>query len=309
MQTSLPRGGIEARGLDKTFATPHGPVHAVRGLDLTIAPGETVALLGPNGAGKSTTIDMLLGLTRPDRGQARLFGLEPSAAVAAGRVAAMLQTGELVRDLSVRELVTMMAGLYPAPRAVSEILRLTGLDELAERRTERLSGGQAQRVRFAIALVGDADLLVFDEPTVGMDALARREFWTTIRATAARGKTVVFATHYLEEADAYADRIVLVAGGRIVADGPATEIKARVGQRTIKLTLPGAELAALERLPGVHRAERRGEAVVLACTDSDQAIRALVAACPAARDIEIAGVGLEAAFLALTGAGAERLSA
>jgi ABC-2 type transport system ATP-binding protein len=276
-------------------------VPAVRGVDLTIAAGQTVALLGPNGAGKSTTIDMLLGLSRPDRGEARLFGLDPSAAVAAGQVAAMLQTGGLVRDLRVREIIAMMGSLYPAPRPVAEVLELAGVGDIADQRTQKLSGGQTQRVRFALALVSNARLLVLDEPTVGMDVEARREFWTVIRAAASRGKTVIFATHYLEEADAYADRIVVMARGQVIADGAATEIKARAGRRTIKATLPGADLAALERLPGVVGAERRGQAVVLACTDADQAIRALLASFDQARDIEIAGAGLEQAFVELTG--------
>ncbi len=291
---------VVARGLAKTFATPHGPVCAVDGVDLTIAPGSTVALLGPNGAGKSTTIDMMLGLTRPDRGSVRLFGREASAAVAAGYVAALLQTAGLLRDLTVRELVAMMASLYPDSLSVADVLRRTGLQEIANHRTHRLSGGQAQRVRFAAALVSDARLLVLDEPTVGLDVESRRELWTIIRATAQAGKTVIFATHYLEEADAYADRIVVMAQGRIVADGPATEIKAAAGLRTIKLTLPGADLRALERLPGVRSAERRGEAVVLVCADADEAIRALLAAFAQARDIEIQGGGLEQAVLALT---------
>jgi ABC-2 type transport system ATP-binding protein len=298
--TTLPLG-IDARGLAKTFATRAGPVRAVERVDLAIAPGETVALLGPNGAGKSTTIDLLLGLARPDRGEVSLFGMAPSAAVAAGHVAAMLQSGGLLRDLSVRELVTMVAALYPAPLPVADVLDATGLTALADRRTHKLSGGQAQRVRFAIALASGARLIVLDEPTVGMDVEARRELWTTIRAAAARGKTVVFATHYLEEADAYADRIVVMAHGRVIADGPATEIKARAQLRTIKATLPGADLAALAHLPGVTTAERRGDAIVLGCADSDRAIRALVAGFHDAHDIEITGAGLEQAFVELIG--------
>ena len=293
--------GVAARGLTKTFSTAHGDVRAVRGVDLEIAPGETVALLGPNGAGKSTTIDLLLGLGRPDDGVVTLFGGTPAAAVAAGGVAAMLQTGELIRDLSVRELVQMMASLYPAPLAVDDVLETTGLRAIAEQRTQKLSGGERQRVRFAAALVSGARLLVLDEPTVGMDVEARHSFWTTIRTAAADGMTVLFATHYLEEADTYADRIVLMAAGKVVADGPATEIKARVGRRTIKATLANADLAALRELPGVATADRRGEAIVLSCGDSDATIRALLARFPEARDIEIAGAGLEEAFLELTG--------
>ncbi|HKP19296.1 MAG TPA: ABC transporter ATP-binding protein [Gaiellaceae bacterium] len=293
--------GIELRGLVKTYRTGGGDVPAVRGIDVGIRPGETVALLGPNGAGKSTTIDMLLGLTRPDGGTVSVFGAEPEAAIAAGRVGAMLQTGSLIRDLTVRELVSMMAALFPDALDVGDVLGLTGIRDIADQRTEKLSGGQAQRVRFAVALVGNPELLVLDEPTVGMDVESRRAFWTTMRDLAAQGKTVLFATHYLEEADAYADRAVLMARGSIVADGPPTEIKAMVGSRRIRATLPGVPLELLSRLPGVVDAERHGEAVVLRCADSDGAIRALLGAYPDARDLEVSGAGLEQAFLELTG--------
>ena len=293
--------GIELHGLTKTFSAPQGPVRAVRGIDISIERGETVALLGPNGAGKSTTIDMLLGLTRPDAGSVTLFGRPPSDAVDAGAIGAMLQTGKLIRDLSVRELITMMASLYPTPLPVDEVIALTGIGDVAERRTQKLSGGQTQRVRFAIALVSNPELLVLDEPTVAMDVEGRHGFWMTMREFASRGKTVVFATHYLEEADAYADRAVLMAHGRVVADGPTTEIKAMVGSRVIRATLPGVDLADLAALSGVTGVERRGEAVVLNCSDSDTAIRALLASYPDVRDIEISGAGLEEAFLQLTG--------
>src|SRR3954468_7671690 len=295
------RTGIHLEGLVKTFPSPNGPVRAVRGVDIAIEPGETVALLGPNGAGKSTTIDMLLGLAAPDAGSVQLFGGPPEDAIAAGRVGAMLQTGSLLRFLAVREVVAMMASLYPRPLDVYEVLALCGLEATAQRRTEKLSGGQAQRVRFACALVSNPELLVLDEPTVAMDVEGRHAFWATMRRFASQGTTIVFATHYLEEADAFADRAVLMARGRVVADGPTTEIKARVGARTIRATLPGVELDALAQLPGVSAAERRGAAVTLRCTDSDATIRALVAAFPAASDIEISGAGLEEAFLELTG--------
>ena len=219
------RGGIRLSSLTKSY----GDVMAVRGIDVSISSGETVALLGPNGAGKTTTIDMLLGLARPDRGSVSVFGLSPSEAVKAGAVGGMLQTGQLIEYLSVRELVTMVASLYPRPLEVDEVLRMTGTDEVAARPASKLSGGQTQRVRFAVALVGDPDLLVLDEPTAALDVEGRRDFWTAMRGVAATGKTVLFATHYLEEADAYSDRVILMARGRIVADGPPTEIKARVG--------------------------------------------------------------------------------
>ena len=306
MATSNAAGaGIVLSRLSKSY----GNVHAVRSVDLAIAPGETVAILGPNGAGKTTTIEMVLGLTRPDSGTVTLFGKSPAQAVAAGAVGGMLQTGALVEYLSVRELVTMVASVYPRPLPVEQAMRLAGVTEFAERHTNKLSGGQTQRVRFAIALVSNPDLFMLDEPTAAVDVEGRREFWASIRAVAAEGKTVIFATHYLEEADAYADRIVLMARGRIVADGPATEIKAKVSGRIIRATIPvagpagpagSADTAALAALPGVTNAERHGEAVILTCADSDLTLRALLSRFPAARDIEVAGAGIEEAFMALT---------
>jgi ABC-2 type transport system ATP-binding protein len=300
--TNASGAGIVLSRLSKSY----GNVHAVRSVDLAIAPGETVAILGPNGAGKTTTIEMVLGLTRPDSGTVTLFGKSPAQAVAAGAVGGMLQTGALVDYLSVRELVTMVASVYPRPLPVERAMRLAGVTEFAERRTNKLSGGQTQRVRFAIALVSNPDLFMLDEPTAAVDVEGRREFWASIRAVAAEGKTVIFATHYLEEADAYADRIVLMARGRIVADGPATEIKAKVSGRIIRATIPvagpagPADTAALAALPGMTNAERHGEAVILTCADSDLTLRALLSRFPAARDIEVAGAGIEEAFMALT---------
>ncbi len=291
-----PHAGISLTGLHKSF----GDVHAVTGIDIDIAPGETVALLGPNGAGKSTTIDMLLGLSRPDRGTVSLFGMSPADAVAAGEIGAMLQTGSLIPQLSIRELVTLVASLYPNPLTVDEALSLTGLADIADRRTEKLSGGQTQRVRFAMAIVADPELLVLDEPTVALDVEGRRDFWTSMRGFAQSGKTVLFATHYLEEADAFADRIILMAHGRVVADGPTTEIKARVGMKTIRATLPGVAVDQLTAIPGVSSADVHGETAILTCSDSDTALRSMLAQFTQARDIEVLGASLEAAFLALT---------
>jgi ABC-2 type transport system ATP-binding protein len=289
---------IAVTGLRKSY----GGRTVVDGISLSIARGETVAILGPNGAGKTTTLDMVLGLTRPDSGGIALFGRPPARAVAAGMVGGMLQTGSPIEYLTVRELLGMIASLYPRPLPVDRVLRLAGATEFAGRPTNKLSGGQAQRVRFGIALIANTDLLVLDEPTAAIDVEGRRDFWTAIREVAAEGKTVIFATHYLEEADDYADRIVLLAGGKIVADGPATEIKAMVSGRTIRATLPHADPAQLTRLPGVTSADRRGEAVTLNCASSDDALRALLSRFPEAHDIEVHGAGIEEAFFALTGA-------
>jgi ABC-2 type transport system ATP-binding protein len=288
--------GIVLSNLSKSY----GDIEAVCSLDLAIAPGETVALLGPNGAGKSTTIDMLLGLTRPDAGSVSLFGMSPSDAIAAGVVGGMLQIGSLIEYLSVRELVTMVASLYPRPLAVQDALALSGASEFADRRTSKLSGGQAQRVRFAIALVANPDLLLLDEPTVALDVEGRRDFWAAMRAVAARGKTVIFATHYLEEADAFADRVVLLARGRVVADAPPGEIKAKVGGRTIRATLPGGNVGALDKLASVISVERHGDAVILSSAHAEATLRELLDRYPSVSDIEVRGTGLEEAFLALT---------
>src|SRR5690348_8867638 len=182
--------GVALTGLVKSFRTGQGTVHAVRGVDIAIAPGETVALLGPNGAGKSTTIDMLLGLTKPDVGSVSLFGMNPQEAVKRGAIGAMLQTGGLLDSLSVRELISMMGSLYPNPLPTDEVLDLTNIRDIENRKTDKLSGGQTQRVRFAVALVSNPDLLVLDEPTVAMDVEARRDFWATMRRFATAGKTV-----------------------------------------------------------------------------------------------------------------------
>jgi ABC-2 type transport system ATP-binding protein len=296
--TAATGAGIGLSQLSKSY----GAVRAVRHVDLAIAPGETVALLGPNGAGKTTTIEMLLGLIRPDHGTVSIFGKTPAAAVRAGWVGAMLQTGSPLDHLRVRELVTLMASYYPRPLPVADVLQMTGAAEFAGQWTTKLSGGQAQRVRFAAALVGDPDLLLLDEPTAALDVEGRRAFWQAVRAITERGKTVLLATHYLEEADAYADRIVLLARGQVVADGPATEIKAQAVVRTIRATLPDVDVARLRSLPGVRSADRHGDAVELSCGDADAALRALLQRYPGARDIEVRGGSLEEAFMELTAA-------
>ena len=287
---------LQVSGLRKYF----GAVHAVNGVDLTIERGQTVALLGPNGAGKSTTVDLLLGLTQPDSGTVQVLGRTPSEATAAGQVGAMLQSGGVITELTVRELVRLVAALYPHPMEVDEVLERARIADLADRRAGKLSGGQVQRVRFALAMAPDPELLVLDEPTVAMDVETRRAFWDGMRAFAAEGRTVLFATHYLQEADDYADRVVLMANGRVVADGSTTEIKATVGGRVVRATLTGVTPADLERLPGVTTAEVRGDTVTLRCSDSDLALRALLGNYDDARHLEVSGADLESAFVALT---------
>src|SRR3954454_15444027 len=194
---------VALRGLTKRF----GAVTAVDGLDLTIQPGEIVAFLGPNGAGKTSTIDMVLGLSRPDAGSVEVYGMAPRTAVAHGLVSAVMQTGGLLKELTVRETLELTAALFAHTRPVAEVLERAGIAEIGDRRVGKCSGGQQQRLRFAMALLPEPELLILDEPTTGMDVEGRRDFWTAIRADAERGRTVLFATHYLEEADAYADRV------------------------------------------------------------------------------------------------------
>src|SRR3954467_2717818 len=225
---------VRLAGVTKHF----GPVAAVRGLDLTIGQGEVVAFLGPNGAGKTSTIDMVLGLSRPTTGEVSVLGQDPRTAIARGLVAAVMQTGGLLKDLTVRETVEYTASLFASSEPVDDVLARAGITGIAGRRVGKCSGGEQQRLRFAMALLSDPALLLLDEPTTGMDVEGRRTFWSAIRADAARGRTVMFATHYLEEADAYADRIVLISHGRIVADGTGAQIKALASGRTIRFTGP-----------------------------------------------------------------------
>ncbi|GAA4347007.1 ABC transporter ATP-binding protein [Microbacterium rhizosphaerae] len=289
---------IAAAGLVKSF----GKVHAVRGVDLTVRAGEIVAFLGPNGAGKTTTIDMLLGLSHPDAGSVEVFGRTPRAAIAHGLVSAVLQTGGLLKDLTVRETLRLTASLFAETRPVDEVLERAGIREIADRKVAVCSGGQQQRLRFAMALLSDPGLLILDEPTTGMDVEGRRSFWSSIRADAARGRTVLFATHYLDEADEYADRIVLMSQGRVVADGTTSEIKNLVSGRVVHATLRGADQVALAALPDVESVEAQGDRIAIHTKDSDAVARYLLTQTPA-RDVEITPQNLESVFLALTSEG------
>ncbi|MFG1642600.1 ABC transporter ATP-binding protein [Amycolatopsis sp. NPDC049252] len=283
-------------GLTKRF----GQLTAVDGVTVEVTRGEVVALLGPNGAGKSTTVDLLLGLTKPDAGEVTVAGGTPREAVDRGLLGAMMQNGALLHDATVGEIVDLVVSTHTKPLPAAEVIARAGLGNLVKRRCGKLSGGERQRVRFALALAGDPQLLVLDEPTAAMDVDGRRSFWTSIREFAGTGRTVLFATHYLAEAEDYADRVVLMRHGKVVADGPVAEVRAAVSGRVLKAVVPGAVEDDLAALPGVTGVQIRAGRAELACADSDAAIRALLAAHPQAADIEITALGLEEAFLALT---------
>jgi ABC-2 type transport system ATP-binding protein len=287
---------IRLSGVTKDF----GQVHAVRGIDLQIEQGEIVAFLGPNGAGKTTSIDMVLGLSRPSAGDVEVLGLPPRQAIARGLVSAVMQTGGLLKDLTVRETVAYTASLFADTQPVDDVLAHAGITGLAGRKVAKCSGGEQQRLRFAMALLSDPALLLLDEPTTGMDVEGRRAFWSAIRADAEKGRTVLFATHYLEEADQYADRIVLMRKGRIVADGTGSEIKALAAGRTVRATVERPDHEALARIPGVDSVEVRGETLVVHAKDTDSVARYLLSETDA-RDLEITARGIEEAFLTLTG--------
>ncbi|MFF2365638.1 ABC transporter ATP-binding protein [Streptomyces sp. NPDC058122] len=287
----------------------YGNVRAVDGLTLELHPGETVALLGPNGAGKSTTLDLLLGLKNADSGTVRVFGTGPREAIVAGRVGAMLQSGGLMDEVTVGELVKLACDLHPRPYSASEVLIRAGITQIADRKVNKLSGGQAQRVRFALATAGDSDLIVLDEPTTGMDVTARQAFWATMREQADQGRTVLFATHYLEEADAIADRVLVLHRGRLLADGTAAEIKAKAGARRVSFDLEGTiDEAPLRALPfltslTVSRsgsAAGSGQTVRIQSSDADATVHALYGLGVYPRNLEVAGLGLEQAFVAIT---------
>ena len=278
----------------------YGSLKAVDGLSPDLRKGETVALLGPNGAGKSTSLDMLLALRKPTSGKIKMFGSDPYHAVKSGQVGAMLQSGGLMPEVTVRELVTLVTGLHPRPVPVDTTLRRAGVAQIAEQRVDRLSGGQTQRVRFALAIVGDVDLIVLDEPTTAMDVETRRLFWASMKEEVAEGKTLLFATHYLEEADQAADRILVINRGRLLADGTPAEIKARAGAKQLSFRLGGVDEPFLLGLPGLVSLEIRNDVVHIQSRDSDATLYALLDAGYRPKEVEIGSLGLEQAFIAIT---------
>ncbi|MGY1803882.1 ABC transporter ATP-binding protein [Blastococcus sp. SYSU D00922] len=276
----------------------YGATTAVDGLDLTVPAGQTVALLGPNGAGKSTTVNAVLGLLHPDAGRIQVLGRSPQDAIRAGGVGAMLQHGGLPTEARVGEVIDLVRRSFPTAWPFDDLVATAGIDGLLGRTVDALSGGQRQRVLLALALAGEPPLLLLDEPTSAMDVEGRRAFWTTMRGLAGRGHTVVFATHHLEEADAVADRVVVVAGGRIVADGSAAQLKASTATRRISFTaVPGREFDALT---AVRSSSRQGDTVTLTTADAEGTLRALLAAGVALPDLEVRGASLEDAVLTLT---------
>jgi ABC-2 type transport system ATP-binding protein len=278
----------------------YGKLKAVDGLNLQLMPGQTVALLGPNGAGKSTSLDMLLALRKPTGGQIRMFGSDPYHAVKSGRVGAMLQSGGLMPEVTVRELVTLVTGFHPKPEPVDLTMKRAGITEFANQRVDKLSGGQTQRVRFALAICGKSELIVLDEPTVAMDVETRRLFWAGMKEEVAEGRTLLFATHYLEEADQAADRVLVINRGRLLADGTPAEIKARAGAKRLSFRLDRIDQPFLLGLPGLVNLEVRHDIVQIQSSDSDATLYALLGAGYRPREIEISSLGLEQAFIAIT---------
>jgi ABC-2 type transport system ATP-binding protein len=288
-----------------------GKTVALDAVDFNLAPGEVVALLGPNGAGKTTLVRILLGLIRSSEGQAQMWGLAPSNPAARRRVGVMLQVGRVPETLTVREHVHLFSSYYGSPVPVDETLAAAGVTEFARRRFGQLSGGQRQRALFALAICGRPDLLVLDEPTVGLDVEARGAFWTGVRGMIARGCSVLLTTHYLEEADAVADRLVILHSGRVIRDGSPQAIKRQIGARKIVCTT-SLDPGSLRAIYGVRSVAvsagsdgdtSDGHTVTLLTADAERVVRELLARDPGLRNLEVSGARLDEAFLALTGRG------
>jgi len=277
----------------------YGKITALDDVDLTVERGEVLALLGPNGAGKTTTVQLLMGLIRPEAGRARLLGHDPRSLAARRRCGAMLQVSGVPATLRVAEHLKLFASYYPQPLNVREAIRAAGLDGLEARPVLKLSGGQRQRLMFALALIGDPELLFLDEPTVGLDVTARRRFWQVIRRLAGEGRTILLTTHYLEEADALADRIVVLNRGSIVAQGSPSEIKSRTANRRVRCRtrVPTDTVARWEQ---VQRVRVDAASLEILTAEAEAVVRRLLDADPQLSGLEVAGAGLEEAFLDLT---------
>jgi ABC-2 type transport system ATP-binding protein len=287
---------VEFRAARKRY----GEIEALRGLDLTVEPGEVVALLGPNGAGKTTTVSLALGLRRPTAGSARLFGLDPTDRRARSRCGVVLQESGVTGVLTVSEIIDLVRAYYPAPLPTTAALAMAGLQNLVATRVGALSGGQRQWLFFALAVCGDPHALFLDEPTVGMDVEARQLFLAGLRRFAASGKTIVLTTHYLEEADQLARRIVVIDRGMVIADAPPAEVKARVAGKRVSFRVARPLAAAtFEGLP-VQRLEIADRRVRLLSNEPEAVLRELFAGGVAIEDLEVVGATLEEALLSLT---------
>lgn len=293
-------GGAVIAGLHRA-SKAYGEVQALRQVDFTIRAGELVALLGPNGAGKTTAVKLFLGLAKPTTGTASVFGGNPIHAEVRTRIGAMLQVAKVPETLRVREHIDLFSSYYPRPLPLDEIVTLAGLQEIKDREFGELSGGQRQRVLFALALCGDPDILFLDEPTVGLDVESRRVLWEEIRKLVARGKTVLLTTHYLEEADALADRVVVINRGEIIAEGTPTEIKAGSAGRRIRC-VTSLHIDSVRSLPGVIEVRQDRDALVISAGAAEPILRELLMRDARLSGVEVTSAGLEEAFLALTGA-------
>jgi ABC-2 type transport system ATP-binding protein len=277
----------------------YGTTVALDNLNLSLRPGEVVALLGPNGAGKSTAVKLLLGLIAPSSGTAWVFGSDPREAITRTRVGAMLQVARVTETLRVREHLDLFRSYYPRPMPVADIVRIAQLQGIEDRFFGQLSGGQKQRALFALAICGNPDLIFLDEPTVGMDIEARRALWQQIRSLSAQGKTVLLTTHYLEEADALAHRIIVINKGRVISAGTPAEIKRSSGGRTIRCqTHLSREF--LQTLPSVSNVEFNQGTVVVTASEAETVVREMLLRDESLSGLEVAGPALEDAFLALT---------
>lgn len=285
----------ELRGVTKQFGT----VRALDRVNLALAPGQLTALLGPNGAGKTTAVRLMLGTSRPTAGDVRLFGGDPSTRAARQRVGAMLQVGGVPETLTPREHLALFRSYYPDPRPLDEVFSAAGIGDLADRRFGTLSGGQRQRVMFAVALCGNPQLLFLDEPTVGLDVEARQLFWRAIRSLIQEGRSVLLTTHYIEEADALADRVVVLQKGHVVADGSPADVKRLVAGQQVRCITTIAE-DDLRRWPHVVSVRSDGSAVVIMTSRAEATVRELLARDPSLSGLEVTGIGLEEAFVAIT---------
>jgi ABC-2 type transport system ATP-binding protein len=290
---------IEIQGVTKRY----GSVEALRGIDLAVEPGEVVGFLGPNGAGKTTAISIMLGLRRATSGQVRLWGVAPTDPAAKARTGVMLQESGVPETLRVTEVVRLFQSYYPHTLPTAEIIERAGLHDKRHALIDKLSGGQKQRLYFALALAGDPDLLFLDEPTVGMDVETRLRFWDQVRGFAAAGKTIVFSTHYLEEADALARRIVVINQGQIIAQGTPREIKALTSDTQVSMRT-NAPLERLRAYPGVRRITTEHDLVTIATSDAETLLRRIFREDWHIADLQVRPADLETAFLNLTERGA-----